>query len=191
MSQILFKGGRGEYGPLSNFYIIRDGVGEQLSDRGGGNGLLLPSGRSVRSSEHAYQAAAFEFEGAPEANFEFAREIVNVQQASFAKMYGGMKTSNRWDSKDRYHGNKIKAYIARGIRKRPRWYDVKADVMRSILKHKFRQSPKCRAVLLSTGEKCLMENNRTDAFWGIGEDGKGKNTLGKILMEIREQIRNE
>lgn len=45
--------------------------------------------------------------------------------------------------------------------------------------------------LLDTGEEELVEGNYwNDTFWGVCK-GKGKNHLGLILMEIREQLQNE
>jgi predicted NAD-dependent protein-ADP-ribosyltransferase YbiA (DUF1768 family) len=29
----------------------------------------------------------------------------------------------------------------------------------------------------------------TDSFWGCGSDGKGRNMLGRLLMELRERLR--
>ncbi len=37
----------------------------------------------------------------------------------------------------------------------------------------------------------LTENSPYDYFWGIGNDGTGKNLLGKILMETREVLHQE
>jgi ribA/ribD-fused uncharacterized protein len=46
-----------------------------------------------------------------------------------------------------------------------------------------------REILLATGDQEIVENARGDRYWGIGEDGMGKNMLGKILMEVREKLR--
>lgn len=37
----------------------------------------------------------------------------------------------------------------------------------------------------------LIENSKMDSFWGIGKNQKGKNMLGKLLMKVREEIKNE
>ena len=43
--------------------------------------------------------------------------------------------------------------------------------------------------LLDTGDTELIEgNNWHDTFWGVCK-GKGQNNLGKILMEVRKDIR--
>ena len=50
------------------------------------------------------------------------------------------------------------------------------------------QNSEVRALLESTGSKLLVENSPKDSYWGCGADGKGKNMLGQVLMEIREQL---
>jgi ribA/ribD-fused uncharacterized protein len=71
----------------------------------------------------------------------------------------------------------------------PDWHNVKASVMAEIAKAKVAQNDDVRECLLATGLKTLVENSPWDSFWGIGPDGKGKNVLGKILMQIRDEVR--
>lgn len=72
---------------------------------------------------------------------------------------------------------------------RPDWEDVKDDVMRSAVRAKFEQHADIREILLGTGDAQLIENARNDYYWGCGADGSGKNRLGQILMEVRQQLR--
>ena len=44
-----------------------------------------------------------------------------------------------------------------------------------------------RALLLSTGDARLVENNKHDSYWGIG-DGHGANHLGRLLMKLRAEL---
>lgn len=74
---------------------------------------------------------------------------------------------------------------SRRFRLRPDWESVKVDVMRRAVDAKFRQHDDLRALLLSTGDEELV----TDAFWGCGSDGKGRNMLGRLLMELRRSLR--
>lgn len=71
------------------------------------------------------------------------------------------------------------------------WESVKDDVMRKVVEAKFRQHDGIRAELLATGNAKLVEETSDDLYWGCGHNGKGKNMLGVILMEIREKFRNE
>ena len=69
------------------------------------------------------------------------------------------------------------------------WENVKEDVMRRALRLKF-QNPRLRSLLLSTKNRMLIEDSPYDRYWGAGRDRKGKNRLGVLLMEIRDEIRD-
>lgn len=76
---------------------------------------------------------------------------------------------------------------ARTLRLRPDWESVKVDVMRRALDAKFRQHEDLTALLLSTGNDELIEETDTDVFWGCGSDGRGRNMLGRLLMDLRAE----
>jgi ribA/ribD-fused uncharacterized protein len=71
----------------------------------------------------------------------------------------------------------------------PDWNKIKVDRMRDILKEKFTQHKDLQKMLLDTGNAILIEESTIDAFWGIGKKGNGKNMLGVLLMEVRDDIR--
>jgi len=71
------------------------------------------------------------------------------------------------------------------------WDVLRLQVMRIAIHAKFTQDPKLGALLLSTGDRLLEEDNRRDAFWGVGHTQKGKNMLGVILMETRQKLRDD
>ena len=78
-------------------------------------------------------------------------------------------------------------------RKRPLredWELVKDDIMREAVLAKFEQHSDIRDILLATGDALIVEHTKNDAYWGDGGDGSGLNKLGKILMEVREKLRN-
>lgn len=68
------------------------------------------------------------------------------------------------------------------------WEDVKDDVMRYAVLEKFRQNPSLQSLLISTGDAEIIEHTTNDSYWADGGDGKGKNKLGKILMEVRDSL---
>lgn len=71
------------------------------------------------------------------------------------------------------------------------WDDVKVDTMRVIVRKKFQQHNAIREALIATGDAELIEGNWWhDTFWGVC-NGEGENNLGKILMELREEFRND
>ncbi|AUS99792.1 Swarming motility protein ybiA [Nostoc sp. CENA543] len=75
-------------------------------------------------------------------------------------------------------------------RLRSDWDLVKISVMREAILKKFLTHLDIQATLLSTGNEILVENSPTDYFWGCGVDKTGHNHLGKVLMSVREEIRN-
>lgn len=81
--------------------------------------------------------------------------------------------------------------LGRRVKLRADWEDVKDDIMAEILGVKFRAHPGLRDKLLATGDKRLIEGNTWgDTYWGVS-DGKGKNRLGELLMELRDALARE
>lgn len=88
------------------------------------------------------------------------------------------------------------------IKKRPDWDEIRIDVMWCVLQIKFAH-PQMKRALLATEDADLIEGNTwKDDFWGMvpsmdttGENGgkslTGANHLGKLLMELRQQLREE
>jgi len=71
------------------------------------------------------------------------------------------------------------------------WERVKLSLLKKAVKKKFETYPELKKLLLSTGNEKLIEANSDDSFWGEGKDGKGKNFMGKILMELRKNFQKE
>ncbi len=67
------------------------------------------------------------------------------------------------------------------------WDSKKKDVMLKGLRYKF-HDPILKKLLLSTGDTLLHEDNPEDFYWGIA-DGTGESWLGKLLMQVREEVR--
>ena len=63
--------------------------------------------------------------------------------------------------------------------------------MRKAVAAEFEQHEDLRALLLSTEEAKLVEHTENDDYWGDGGDGRGKNMLGRILMEVRAGLREK
>lgn len=76
----------------------------------------------------------------------------------------------------------------------PDWSKTKFDRMKRILVCKFTQHKDLQELLLSTGNKRLVEvatvDNAVNRLWGE-VNGKGENKLGNLLMEVREEIRQK
>jgi ribA/ribD-fused uncharacterized protein len=67
------------------------------------------------------------------------------------------------------------------------WSDVKLRIMKEILILKMNQHPYVKKKLLQTGKRQIIENSWRDDFWGWGEHKDGKNMLGTLWMEIRDE----
>jgi ribA/ribD-fused uncharacterized protein len=119
-------------------------------------------GKKWRTSEHYFQAQ--KYAGTPR-----EEEIRQAEKPSEAARLG----------RDRK------------VPMRSDWESVKDDIMREAVYAKFTQHEELRELLLSTGDATLVEHTENDSYWGDGGDGSGKNMLGKVLMEIRERLRQE
>ena len=66
----------------------------------------------------------------------------------------------------------------------------KLDVMLKGLRHKFK-NPRLQQMLIDTGHAIIHEHTKDDFFWGDGGNGEGDTWLGKLLMQVRDEIREE
>jgi hypothetical protein len=123
---------------------------------------LVFEGKKFKTSEHAYQYGKF----AKKEVAEWAMEAPSPHLVAI--LAHGLF---RWDVT-------------------PSWSQIKVDRMKSVLKEKFIQHEDLKNKLLETGNKFLIEESNIDAYWGIGKNGKGKNMLGLLLMEIREELKS-
>lgn len=75
------------------------------------------------------------------------------------------------------------------VKLRPDWDNVRIDIMRDLLKIKFNDDHfGYRQKLVNTGDSYIEEGNKHhDTFWGVC-NGIGENHLGKLIMEIREEL---
>ena len=85
--------------------------------------------------------------------------------------------------------------LGKNVQLRPDWDEVKLGIMEDLVRQKF-QDPILRQQLLETGDAHIREGNTWgDRFWGcvpkMDAPWVGENHLGKILMEVRRQIREK
>ncbi|MDZ7477223.1 NADAR domain-containing protein [Stenotrophomonas pavanii] len=80
---------------------------------------------------------------------------------------------------------------------RPDWDQVRVRIMRWSLRMKLANNWNAfSTLLLKTGERPIVEESRKDDFWGakVVDDGDtlvGMNVLGRLLMELREQVKQQ
>ncbi len=71
------------------------------------------------------------------------------------------------------------------------WAAVKKTVMTRAIYIRCKTHPEAMAALLETGDQRLVENSAYDYFWGCGRDRRGHNHYGKVLMNVRDKLRQE
>lgn len=107
-----------------------------------------------------------------EAAFQAAKCTSDAEKMRFARMSPGTAK-----------------HEGRHVQLRPDWEEVKDTVMLEIVRAKFTQNQGLAEKLLDTGDAELIEGNYwKDFYWGVCY-GKGQNKLGKILMQVRREIR--
>ena len=120
---------------------------------------VIWQGRTWMTSEHAYQAAVFDDESIIE-------EIFNATSAH----------------------NALKLAIKYVDKMRSSWQTEKYAVMKEICQAKLDQHSYIQETLKKSGDAELVEDSPKDAYWGRGAVWTGENNLGKVWMELREEI---
>lgn len=80
------------------------------------------------------------------------------------------------------------------------WFAVSESIMLDGLRAKFKQDPYLKQLLLDTGSNKIGESSEYDHYWGTGLSMRhchafrpafwqGKNRLGELLMQVREELR--
>lgn len=83
-------------------------------------------------------------------------------------------------------GNEAKQ-LGKSVTLQPNWDNIKVNVMREGLRQKFNNNPELMNKLKNTTQDLVEWNNWGDKFFGItNNDNQGKNVLGKLLMELRD-----
>jgi ribA/ribD-fused uncharacterized protein len=80
--------------------------------------------------------------------------------------------------------------FGRKVTLRSNWEQIKNSIMLNLLRLKFSNSA-LKFLLLETGDEELIEGNYwNDTYWGVC-NGEGQNHLGKLLMQVREELKNQ
>lgn len=176
MEDILFYKESEPYYEFSNFYIAD----------------LVYNGEIWKSSEHLYQAQKFSH------NSDVYQLLRNTDTCGKLYCLANCKKSqysSKWlVNKKVYNSLTVNDAIdiikKNNIVIRSDWDSIKCDIMRYVVYLKFSTNERLKILLLSTGNRRIVENSPRDSFWGIGKNGDGTNMLGIILMETREKLRS-
>lgn len=82
------------------------------------------------------------------------------------------------------------------------WSAVSRSIVTQINVQKFEQNPELMRILMSTGDKCIVEASPFDKIWGIGlgennpladdpVNWRGSNLLGRCLNDVRAYFRHK
>lgn len=130
-------------------------------------------GYTFYSGESAFQACKL-IDGDDLTRFhEFARDFINCTPGAAKRLGRKVKLSADWET-------------------------VKAERMYAVITEKFKQNPALSNLLLSTGERFIIEDNTWhDNTWGLCTCGlcynrkESKNVLGLLLMRVRADLKGE
>ena len=127
------------------------------------------------SSEHCYMA----------------QKTNDISQKMRLSCSGGLKVNEA-----KHYGQSVELI--------PNWDNIRYDVMLDVVTHKFSQNEDIKQLLLDTGDKYLEETNWwRDKYWGchiypkqprdysLPADQYGQNNLGKILMIVRDRVKEQ
>ena len=116
--------------------------------------------------EHAYQCLRYEDE-------KIINEIKNARSPVQA-----------WEISTKYKHLQI-----------PTFREHKLETMKILMRAKTDQHKEVRKTLLDSGDLQIVKHITTyppgDGFWDDGEDGKGLNHMGRIWMELRDELKKK
>ena len=72
--------------------------------------------------------------------------------------------------------------------KRSSWNEVKEDILYDFLQLKMEQYAPFRETLLATDRP--LHHTVASEYWGMGQNGCGKNRFGQLLMKLRESMKS-
>lgn len=105
------------------------------------------------------------------------------QAAKFPGRFGEFVNLNGYEAKSLARQLVKQGFITKD------WDNIKLSVMENVVRAKFDQNPSLVAKLIAVQEEIVEHNEWGDTYWGVCK-GVGKNMLGKLLAQIREEKLN-
>lgn len=136
--------------------------------------------------------AVYEFTGQYRFLSNFWSCYILYDEEMFPSVENAYQAAKCADKSDHYYFRNCKASEAKRkgqiIVPRGDWERVKLDVMYELVRQKFTEYPILGDLLRNTPGELQEGNWWGDTFWGT-VNGKGQNHLGKILMRVRNELR--
>lgn len=132
-----------------------------------------------------YTAHAIEIDGIVYPTVEHAYQCQRYTDPKIiAEIKSARSPVKAWEASTKYKHLQI-----------PTFRDRKLEVMKKMMLAKLEQHKEVRKVLLASGEADIIKHITTyppgDGFWDDGENGEGLNHMGKIWMELRDELKNK
>lgn len=125
-----------------------------------------------------YAKLGFELDGAFWPSVEHYYQAMKFEDAT---QRDKIRTANHPKTARRLGRSRLK-------RIRQDWKKIREVVMTRAVYVKCRTHDAVAQQLLQTGNRKIIEKSLYDYFWGCGRDGRGLNTYGKVLMNVRQKL---
>lgn len=79
--------------------------------------------------------------------------------------------------------------LAEQCEHRSDWFEVRDQIMLDLLRQKFAAPPLQQELLRSGTARLVEKNDWGDTYWGVC-DGVGRNRLGDLLEQVRNEVRS-
>jgi ribA/ribD-fused uncharacterized protein len=120
-------------------------------------------------------------------------ELDGIDWPSVEHYYQGMKFADpvlREAIRSAPHPKEARKIARKNRRRVVRdWKSVRKVHMTRAVYLKCRTHPEVAEALLATGTAKIVETSQYDYYWGCGRDGRGENSYGKVLAEVRGKLR--
>ncbi len=128
-------------------------------------------------------------------NFYILEEGVWFEELTYPSVEHAYQAA-KWPSDQRERFLDVESWEAKKLGKQApnlnakKWKKIKVPLMSALCRQKFDKNDKLRKMLMMTEDALLEERNDwNDRFWGTDVNGVGENNLGKILMNVRSDLK--
>ena len=119
-------------------------------------------GTYYKTAEHFYQASKFD-------NKKIIDKIINCETPKEASVIGRDRNNKRISN----------------------FKNIKIDKMYEAIYLKFSQNKDIRSKLIETRNEEIREMTTKESYWGVGPNEDGLNYTGKILMDVRDKVKED